>query len=339
MSFSKTIEIFVSFSMSLIFMMVMISSSVEAYSYIKGETPVEAHCPGEYCGRIRLDNGNWSSCQSCPRGYRANESSSCALCDSEPTFYDGMYLGFMGLLSLLMHWVCIDRHARSARFTVGIVVQHLSALAESVLAAAGTLLLTEPIGSVRVTSCRVKSLADWYTVAYNPTPNYEQTLSCTQEAVYPLYSMVFLYYTLSLVAMVTIRPWLAARYLPGSGSRAVFTALYFFPSLVLVHAIFAGILYEIFPYLVMVASVISVAVHYACQLNQQMRALVLHSVTELRSAVIVLGHWLLHAYGLVAVTQLSRPLLHSLMLLLVPFPTVFYIITVRFTDPARMGTS
>ena len=46
---------------------------------------------------------------------RANETSSCALCDSEPTFYDGMYLGFMGLLSLLMHWICIDRHARSAR--------------------------------------------------------------------------------------------------------------------------------------------------------------------------------------------------------------------------------
>ena len=92
---------------------------------------------------------------------------------------------------------------------------------------------------------------------------------------------------------------------------------------------------EIFPYLVMVASVISVAVHFACQLNQQMRALLRHSVTELRSAVIVLGHWLLHAYGIVAVTQLSRPLLHSLMLLLVPFPTVFYIVTVKFTDPAR----
>ena len=73
-----------------------------------------------------------------------------------------------------------------ARFTVGIVIQHVSALAESVLAAAGTLLLTEPLGSVRVASCRVKSLADWYTVAYNPTPNYERTLSCTQEAVYPL---------------------------------------------------------------------------------------------------------------------------------------------------------
>ena len=56
--------------------------------------------------------------------------------------------------------------------------------------------------------------------------------------------MVFLYYTLSLVAMVTIRPWLATRYLPGSGSRAVFTALYFFPSLVLAHAVFAGILCE-----------------------------------------------------------------------------------------------
>ncbi|XP_037084741.1 JNK1/MAPK8-associated membrane protein-like [Pollicipes pollicipes] len=313
--------------------------SVNAYSYIKGETPTEAPCPGYYCGRIRQDNGNWSSCQSCPRGYRTNESSSCALCDSEPTFYDGMYLGFMAMLSLLMHWYCIDRHAMSGRFTAGILVQHVCALAESVLAAVGTLLLTEPVGAFRVTSCRVTSLADWYTVVYNPTPNYEQTLSCTQEAVFPLYSMVFLYYTLSLVAMVTVRPWLAVRYLPGRGSRAVFTALYFFPTLVLVHAVFAGILYTIFPYLVMVVSVISVAVHFACQLNQQMSYLLRSTVSELRNTVIVLGHWLLHAYGIIAVTQLTRPLLHSLMLLLVPFPTIFYIVTVRFTDPTRTGST
>ena len=96
---------------------------------------------------------------------------------------------------------------------------------------------------------------------------------------------------------------------------------------------------EIFPYLVLVASVVSVAVHYACQLNQQMSALARHSATELRPAVIVLGHWLLHGYGLVAVTQLSRPLLDGLLLLLVPFPTVFYIITVRFTDPSRAAHS
>jgi len=317
---------------------VVFLSPVNSYSYIEGESASEAPCPGYYCGRVRLDHGNWSTCQSCPRGFRTNESSSCAPCSSEPTFYDGMYLGFMALLSLMMHWYCIDRNAMSGRFTAGIMVQHVAALAESVLAAAGTLLLTEPLGSFRVTSCHVTSLADWYTVVYNPTPNYERTLSCTQEAVYPLYSMVFLYYTLSLLAMVTVRPWLATRYLPGRGTQAIFTALYFFPSLVLVHAVFAGILYTVFPYLVMVASVISVAVHLACQLDQQMAALVRSSVTELRNAVIVVGHWLLHAYGIIAVTQLTRPLLHSLMLLLVPFPTIFYIVTVRFTDPIRTVT-
>ena len=75
--------------------------------------------------------------------------------------------------------------------------------------------------------------------------------------------MVFLYYTLSLVAMVTIRPWLAARYLPGSGSRAVFTALYFFPSLVLVHAVFAGILCG---YRIGVSVVLEMVVQAACLL-------------------------------------------------------------------------
>lgn len=63
---------------------------------------------------------------------------------------------------------------------------HLSALVEISCASVLTLLLSEPQGSLNVRSCKAKRLSDWYTLLHNPNPNYEETLHCTQEAVYPL---------------------------------------------------------------------------------------------------------------------------------------------------------
>ena len=68
-----------------------------------------------------------------------------------------------------------------------LIVLHLSALAESVTAALLTLLLSEPRGSLGLTSCPVTRLEDWYSMLYNPSPNYTTTLHCTQEMVYPLW--------------------------------------------------------------------------------------------------------------------------------------------------------
>lgn len=48
-------------------------------------------------------------------------------------------------------------------------------------------LLVSPMGVFAIRSCRVDTLADWYTLLHNPTPNYEEKIYCTQEAVYPLY--------------------------------------------------------------------------------------------------------------------------------------------------------
>ena len=66
------------------------------------------------------------------------------------------------------------------------IVLHLSALVESVVSALLTLVLSDPMGSLHIRSCRVQQLSDWYTMLYNPSPNYTDTLHCTQEVVYPL---------------------------------------------------------------------------------------------------------------------------------------------------------
>ena len=54
-----------------------------------------------------------------------------------------------------------------------------------------------------------------------------------------------------------------------------------------------------------VSSLVSCAAHYAFKLDQSLRSLVVTSLTESRNLVILLGHWALHAYGIVAVTELK----------------------------------
>ncbi|XP_049778192.1 JNK1/MAPK8-associated membrane protein [Schistocerca cancellata] len=296
-------------------------------------------CPGVYCGREELPDGTWSNCSACPRGYRRNNSSplsACSQCNESPVFYDWLYLGFMALIALVLHWFCIDTVSMKRSFCKEVLVLHVSAFLEIVGAAVYTLLMSRPVGSLQVSSCRAENLSDWYTLLHNPNPDYAETLHCTQEAVYPLYTMVFIFYAMSVLLMLVFRPWLARRFLPKDGKMSIYAALYFFPTLALIHAIFGGLIYYSFPYIVIILSVISNAVHFAFKLDQSMRYLVVSTVTEVRNGVILIGHWLLHAYGIIAITQLQDPVLHSSLVALVPLPAVFYILTARFTDPSKL---
>lgn len=163
-----------------------------------------------------LVNGSmgWSDCGACPRGYRVNamsEMSECVPCENSPSQYDWEYLGFMAMLPLILHWFFIDLAAKERwfvpnrvevllafksielilsplhfSFTKGEIVLHLSAFFEVFISAIITLLIYEPLWSLKIHSCSVSRLSDWYTLFHNPTPNYEKKLYCTQEAVYPL---------------------------------------------------------------------------------------------------------------------------------------------------------
>jgi len=52
--------------------------------------------------------------------------------------------------------------------------------------------------------------------------------------------------------------------------------------------------------------------------------------------VILLGHWLLHAYGISSITPLDKVSSYWAFFLLVPLPAVFYILTAKFTDPKKV---
>ncbi|XP_069945167.1 JNK1/MAPK8-associated membrane protein isoform X1 [Cherax quadricarinatus] len=308
-----------------------------SFSYDKGVVSNLSHCPGRYCGRTKLENGSWSTCGACERGLRRNNRSACEECNDTPEFYDKLYLGFMGLLPLTFHLGCIDAAAKRRTFTREVMALYALAIIEVTIAAVVTLLVTEPYGSFSIRSCKVRKLADWYPLFHNPNPNYEGVLHCTQEAVYPLYSMVFVFYTLCLLVMLMIRPFLSSKLLPGRGKSAIYSALYFLPVLIVIHAVGAGLIYYSFPYMVIILSVVSNAAHFAFQLDQSMPGLLMGCVRDVRNLVILLGHWGLHAYGIVAITQLTEGVLHGSLCALVPLPALFYILTSRFTDPSNIG--
>ncbi|OBS69993.1 hypothetical protein A6R68_01466 [Neotoma lepida] len=146
---------------------------------------------------------------------------------------------------------------------------------------------------------------------HNPSPDYITTLHCTQEAVYPLYTIVLVYYAFCLVFMLLLRPLLVnkiqrSRYMPNP-LESFYAALYFFPVLTLLQAIAGGLLYYAFPYIVLVASLANLIVH-----------------------------WFLHGYGLIALFREDQFEQDLNFLILVPVPVLFYFFTNEFTKPSRI---
>lgn len=195
-------------------------TAVGGYQYVKGPVKrslYDSHgpfpCPGLYCGRSLYraegaeasgtspangsDSGQgdndddddeelyyYSGCGRCPRGWRIgnNTHSICEPCGDEPARNDWFFLAFHVVVVLVLHWVAVDHSARRRCFTRQVLIVHVCALVEVATAALLTLLVAEPRGSLSLASCRVETVYDWYTFLQNPTPNYSESLSCTQEA-------------------------------------------------------------------------------------------------------------------------------------------------------------
>lgn len=288
-------------------------------------------CPGLYCGRSELSNGDWSDCGACERGFRTNASSYCMPCADEPTLYDWQYLGFMVILPLVLHWFCIEIDASSSE-AKKTLLQHLCALAEVSTGTLAAILLLSPTGVIMLHVCSPQALSDWYTLLHNPQPDYKETLHCTQEAVYPLYTIVLLIYAFSLVMTVILRPLLLALRPRHTSKKPIYSALYFYPMLVLIHTVAAGLIYWSFPYIVIILSMMTSALYFSRISNQSALVLVLLTIGIPRNIIILLGHWAMHAYGIISLTGF-RELWY---LSLVPAPAIFYILTAQFTDPLKI---
>merc|ERR1711928_289362 len=103
--------------------------------------------------------------------------------------------------------------------------------------------------------------------------------------------------------------------------------------------VLGGVVYYSYPYLTLLSSLVSCAAHFAFKLDQSLRSLLLSSITDSRNLTILLGHWALHAYGILAITELRQLSLHLSLLTLVPLPALFYILTARSQIPPGSATS
>ncbi|XP_043553721.1 JNK1/MAPK8-associated membrane protein isoform X1 [Chiloscyllium plagiosum] len=300
---------------------------------------VNLMCPGLYCGRSTIENRNdshpqFGECGVCPRGERTDELRICRKCEDSPELYDWLYLGFMAMLPLILHWFFIEWY--SGKKSSSALFQHVTALLECTVAAIVTLLVNDPIGRLKIRSCRVKMLSDWYTMLYNPSPDYINTLHCTQEAVFPLYTIIFIYYAFCLVFMMLLRPLLVKKIACGLGKsdrfKSIYAALYFFPILTVLQAVGGGLLYYAFPYIILVLSLVTLAVYMSASEIQTHKDL----ITKKKRLVVLFSHWMLHAYGIISISRLDKLDQDLPLLALVPTPALFYLLTAKYTEPSRI---
>ncbi|XP_078418863.1 JNK1/MAPK8-associated membrane protein isoform X3 [Cetorhinus maximus] len=292
------------------------------------EQDVDLMCPGLYCGKIESRNDSqtmYGDCGVCPRGERTNYLKICRKCEDSPELYDWLYLGFMAMLPLVLHWFFIEWY--SGKKSSSALFQHVTALLECTVAAIVTLLVNDPIGQLKIRSCRVKTLSDWYTMLYNPSPDYINTLHCTQEAVFPLYTIIFIYYAFCLVFMMLLRPLLVKKIACGLGKsdrfKSIYAALYFFPILTVLQAVGAGLLF---------LSLVTLAVYMSASEIQTHKDL----ITKKKRLVVLFSHWMLHAYGIISISRLDKLDQDLPLLALVPTPALFYLFTAKYTEPSRI---
>ncbi|EDO44415.1 predicted protein [Nematostella vectensis] len=285
-------------------------------------------CPGQYCGRVQDRNGKFGKCQACPRGYRSY-GDLCVKCTKSLRLHDWLYLGFIILTVIVLHWFFIDYFVQRVRQNM--ILLFVSSVIETTLAAIFTLLVNEPKGTLNLTACWTERLSDWYTVFFNPKPDYVNTIHCTNEAVYPLYTIVLTFHAIAVTMLILIRPVLSHRMCAGSGLSSIYAAMYFLPVLAAVHALLGGLLYYSYPYITLVVSVISTAVVLSKNKITNIRQL----MGSKRHISIVFGHWLINAYGLLAVTEVTQPSVHGPMFLLVTTPVLFYLATSSLTEPNK----
>lgn len=161
---------------------------------------------------------------------------------------------------------------------------YMCAIFEVAFSAILTVLLTEPRFSFEIYSCGVSSLSDFYTYFFNPTPMYEKTLICTQERVYPLQTIVLVFYSSCVISMLILRPMVMKS--PINEKTSLYYALYAFPLLALMYAVFGGFIYFSFPYISIIISCAMNAAHFAMKQDMDMKQLLVSSC-GIRNLIII----------------------------------------------------
>ncbi|VDP13576.1 unnamed protein product, partial [Soboliphyme baturini] len=299
--------------------------------------------------------------KACDWGSRVNRYGICTPCEADLILYDRLYLGFVAITPFLLHLFFIAGYRAYKRSKALTMVQLLSAALETFVSALSSLFVFDPKGSFQLKTCGVESVEDWYTMFLNPNINYTMTVFCTQEAVYPLYTLPFVYYFFSLVSLAVLRPLLLRAFRqPLSGAYdAVFAALDFYPILAVTHAVFAGLICMslstnalegsnngnvqiilsnyAYPYLILFSTLMLNAAHLAAYREQTFCGIIKETFRCWQNISMLLLFLCLYCYSVASLTEFTNPFFHGGLLGLSPIPSLFYVLTVRLTNPSKIG--
>lgn len=144
---------------------------------------------------------------------------------------------------LVIEWFINDYCIKRRNLPIEVLILHVSAFFEIVLSLFLTLISfsNSPL-SLNINFCGAYKLSDWYTLFHNPSPNFNESIRCTQEAVYPLYSMIFLFHLLAFIFLIVLRPWVIRYVIDKKASNTICLTLYVIPALVVSHAMFSGLI-------------------------------------------------------------------------------------------------
>ncbi|CAF0826454.1 unnamed protein product [Adineta steineri] len=275
-------------------------------------------CPGKYCGY----QNNSTNCGACQRGYRVNTESICQLCHETLSLYNFMYIVFMALLALSFHWYFINRLQKKKQREFTLVKQtilYFLSILEILLAFIFTLLTFPPIGKLTMNVCQVKLLSDFYPMFHNPIVNYRKKLRCSYEVVYPLQSAIFVLYTYASLIMLLLRPLFVSIIHQKFISASIYSALHFYPCLLILHALCGGFIYFSFPILTITSAIFLNAIHFTLIANGENNwiSFIRKLCGNIQNWIIYLVHVILLLCGLISLTQFEDE--YHLILL----PTVF----------------
>ncbi|WKY09058.1 hypothetical protein Q1695_001868 [Nippostrongylus brasiliensis] len=299
-------------------------------------------CHG-FCGRYKLSNGNesepsWSACGPCNWGSGTVDRHVCSPCQSELSPYDWLYLLFMAILPLLVHCFCVHWYTPKNSSRVHELCEHLCCVLECTVASIAAVLAFPPRLSFTLWGCARSHIKEWYPELYNPIMKHVKPLRCSYEIVFPLYSLPFVYLIFLLFAVLILRSTLYVGILRRKrDAKAFYYALLSIPKIAVIHAVLAGVLYQSYPYIVMVCSLCATAIHLAAEGKMSMREIARVTYTSPMHIVMLTVNMSLLAFSLVAISAQKNSSLGFFSLLLVPVPPLFYILTIGISHPSVLS--
>ncbi|VDK71659.1 unnamed protein product [Cylicostephanus goldi] len=128
-------------------------------------------------------------------------------------------------------------------------------------------------------------------------------MRCSYEVVFPLYSLPFVYLLFLLGTVLLFRTILYVVVLKRRrDAKAYYCALLSIPKVAIIHALLAGVLYQSYPYIVMLWSLGANAVHLAVEGKMSMKDIAKVVCTSPMHLAMLMVNMFLLAFALLALS-------------------------------------